>query len=436
MNGGSVIVNDGRYLSTDNSPVSLRAFFTHFGHKIKTLKTGSEILLAYEVGKYIDKLLGRPVLYDTPVSRDLYGSQEFAFVVQQGVTFGVNLAEVELADISKRHIFYFPGTVFGVHLEVDTDEEVVYNYNSNTAANRILHTDNRSAGYVSLLAYLMVRAFAEGKKHLPEVTIGNERYNLVEMEYVHIYILKDYGNKIFNSGVNTMYSLGWGYQPDWEAFVVEKRQRGLMSRQYGAQEKFQYLRKHFQVGDVVLKYMRSRRGLNSKTANRLESCHPGVITYFDENHITITYYPNVTTRMTYHRMLNDINEDLEEENKKSVYRPEDYNRFVQATETFTLTEIGIGEYTFLEQNFIIFPPEEDGSYQYLKTPQGADYVWLSTPETIYAVFEDRGVQYNKERFLQRYFPNSVPIYEQYRQRMEEYKRQQVQRQAQQSESSF
>lgn len=393
--------------------VSLRSIFTHFGFKIRAFRTGSEILLGYEVGKYIGKLMGKAVDYDISVSKDVLVSEEYAFVHGEGVNFGADLSNIELADIRRRKIFYFPGTVESVFLSTDTDEQVVYTFDSNTRVNRILHGDNRSSGYISLLGYLMVRSFLKGLKELPDVTIGQDNYNQTELEYVHLFVLMRYGNKLFDTGLTVNYSSGQGFQPEWEAYVAEKRQRGHMIRPYTTVDKYRHLRRNFQVGDVVLLYTRSRKGATSATANRLDSCYPGVISYYDENSIKVDYYPNITTTLTHYRALNEVNEDMEEENRKSVYSPEDYTRYIKSHMSFSLTEVGIGDCTYLEKHFIVFPPDTDGTYQYITTPNGADYVWLPTLDTIFAVFEDRGIEYDRERYLQKHFSTSEPIWSTY-----------------------
>lgn len=385
------------------------------GERIRKIQTGSELFLAYELNKYAKLMLGKEVsLADVSIAKELLTGEHFSFVVLNGLDVGFVPERDTLADITKKDKYFFKGTIDGVAFTETTPDKVVYSFTFDPNANRILHGDNRSAGYVSLLAYIMVKAKAEGAEKIPTLVIDHERYNPEELEYVDLFVLKNHGNTVIKNIIDVRYGSGWGLQPDWEAFVIYHRQLGVMNQEYSITEKFKYLRKNFEVGDVVLLYTRTKAAIG-KSINKLKSCYPAVITYFDGTNIELTHYPIVETRLTRRVKLNDIIEDLEEENRESIYTTEDFERFSSYTESYNLTEIGIDTRTWVEQTFILKPHDFDGSVQHFKVNGRSTTLFLSTLETIYAVFEDRGVEYNKEKFLQTYFhsKNRTPIYDQF-----------------------
>lgn len=403
--------------------IKVNELLSSIGRRIRKVATGSELLFLYELDKYSKAILGQAIdLTGIQIMKNIQGSEQFSFVVNNGLDVGFTPDRESLADYSKSVRFFFTKTVEGVVFESVRDDEVIYNFDSNPSANLVLHGENRAASYISLVAYLIVKAVKEGKQ-VPKLIINHEKYTQTEGEYSHLMILKDYGNKLLKDLVDIKYSSPWGLQPEWEAFVIYNRQKGFMNRPYTTTEKYKLLKKHFNVGDVVLYYQRAKASIG-KTITKLTACYPAVIQYFDDKVIKITYYPTVATRLTKHVELAQLEEEFEDRDEESIYTQEDYNKFIVCNETISLTEMGVDVLTFVEQSFIIRPIDDDFTYQCFKTPEGTEMVKLSTLDTIYAVFEDRGVNYNKESFLTKYFAprNRVPVYDTYMQRLQEYER--------------
>ncbi len=389
--------------------------------KIKRILSGSEILLAYELGKYAKLMLDRDFVLGVPIERDLTKSEAYSFAIANGLDLGFTVDKSRFTSHIAKQKLYFTGTVEGVTLVKDTPEEVVYDFNHDPLNNRVMHGDSRSTAYVSLLAFLMVRAYQRGEA-MPKVVFGTETYSQKEREYVDIYILAGYGNKI----AEDMFAIGskpaYGYQPEWEAFVMYHRQLGHMNREYSPEEKFKYLQSTFQPGDVVLRYMRSNIK-EGESIFQLDSCFPAVIQSFDKDEVRLVYYPFIQTRLTRDKTLSDLEEDLKDDYGTSILRDEDYARFQESRETLSLHELGVDLKTFREQFLILRfydSMNQDGSDQYLKTPTGYDRLFMTTLETTYALLEDREIWYDKERFLSQYFKKTKPVYDEYRERMSEH----------------
>lgn len=391
--------------------------------RVRKIQTGSEVLLAYELNKYARLMLDKQlILSDVSIAKELQTREHFSFVVTNGLNVGFEPDLSTLADYSKSARYYFTRTIEGVKFKKYDEDEVVYDFEFDHRANAFMRNDYSSAAYVSMVAYIIVKSYKESIEKgtefkVPKLIIDHELYNQQELEYVDLFILMNHGNRILDGLVEVRYSMAWGFQPDWEAYVISRRQVGLMAEEYTTTQKARYLRRNFEVGDVVLLYSRTK-GAKGRNINKLETCYPAVIRYFDDKVVKLDYYPIVQTTLTRYTTLDRIASEFELEGKQSIYTQEDYDRFIEVKETYPLTSIGIGDCTWIETEFFIKPIESDGTYQWLRTPDGiTEEVWLPTPDTIYAVFEDRGVQYNKEKFLETYFysKGKTPIYDQYMQ---------------------
>lgn len=390
--------------------------------KFKKILTGSELLLAHELDKYVRLLLGGTfTLRGISMARELENSIYFSYVVRNGLDMGYSINHEMLVELPTSKSYFFPGTVESVKLAVDTPTEVVYTFDTDIYANSILHGGDRPPAYVSLIAYLMVRSKMNNQP-LPRVTIGSPSYVYTELEYVHLLVLQNYGNKLLSDWVTIHYESTRTSQPDWDAFLMYHRQLGYMSEEgYTASQKYKYLRNKFEPGDVVLRYTRSKTA-KGRITSTLSHLAPAVIESFDKDKIVISYYPVSQTRLTRAMALDEIQDDLEDMETDTVITDDDYVKFQTSRESYNLQDIGIDMYTGDESVFLLRihdSMEVDGTTQHLVTPEGTVEMFLPTSETIYAVFEDRGVKYNKERFLKARFPRKQPIYEMYRQQIAE-----------------
>ncbi|CAM3465151.1 MULTISPECIES: hypothetical protein [Paenibacillus] len=410
--------------------------------KVTTIYTGSELLLAYELDKYAQTLLKKKlVLSDVTISEELLIGEHFSFVVTNGLDVGFKPIGT-LKPYSDRN--FFTKSVEGVYFKKDTDDEVVFELQSDIMANQVLNASSKkSAGYISLIAYIMVRS-AKVNKPIPKLIIDHGAVYPDGFEYVDLYILMRFGNSLLDGLVEIRYleesstdkiqldkfyneaadgpSEIKEHQFDWIAFVMQFRQRGWMNRFYNKAGKFQYLTSEFEKGDVVLLY--ERIGATESNPGKLSECYPAVIEGFDEDSISLTYYPRVKTRLTEEieiEAINSIPEELRVAQKIPTYVREKGNRtlishrddkimrydqetyFFGKTVKFNLNDFGVERYTYNENNFLQQLFETDGSYQFIPTNEGDKLAFFSTIDTVYHVFEDYNVEYNKDRFLEKYY---------------------------------
>ena len=379
------------------------------GQRFKKVQSGSELIFLYELSKYTKEILGKTLDFeDIQLIKELKVNEYYSYVYSKGLNLNYTPLESELVDIGDVSRKFFNSDLSGIVLAEQNDEKWVYNYRTNTRANLVLNQFNRSAGYVSLFAYMLVTYYKLGKK-LPMLVLENTSPKQEEMEYVDILILQNFGNEYLKSKVEIKFSKDVVIQPEWEAYIIYHRQLGYMNAEVKAVDKFKYILKNYDIGDVVLFY-ETDKAIKSKTIRRLMNCHPGVITGITKNYVRVTYYPDVQTLLTTKRVLQNAEEICGGDFK---YSPEDYSRFIVCDIKLDYFDMGIDTLFYTEDKYLLHPLNGTDTFkQHLVDKNGVEGVYeMDTLNTIYAVFEDRKVKYNKERFLSKYFKKEKPIYD-------------------------
>lgn len=377
------------------------------GVKVRKLYSASELMYIYELYKYTQELLGKELdLTGISVIKELKNSEYAQYLYHKGFDLNFGLSLDSIGDITEVSRKFFNSDLTGIVFETQTADEWVYDYNTDRSANIILNRYNRSAGYVSLYAYMVVLSY-KNKKKVPKLILKNTSHKQEEFEYVDILILKLHGNKLLDGKVDLIYSRDLVTQPEWEAYIIYHRQIGKMNKECTALEKFKYISKEYQVGDVVL-YYKTDKAIKSKTIRRLMNCHPAVIRGIGKNEIKITYYPDITTLLTRRRLLEHAEEVCDYK-----YPREEYSKFPACSVTIDYFNLGVDDLLYAEDEFLFKPLNGTDTFeQYIVDANGVEGVYtLGTLDTIYAVFEDRGIEYNKEKFLNTYFKKTKPIYD-------------------------
>ena len=379
------------------------------GQRMKKVHSGSELILLYELSKYTKEILNKELDFeDIQIVKELRVNEYYSYVYSKGLNLNYTPLESELVDISDISRKFFNSDLSGIVLKEQSDEKWVYNYRTNTRANLVLNGYNRSAGYVSLFAYMLVTYYKLGKK-LPMLVLENTSPKQEEMEYVDILILQNFGNEYLKGKVEIIFSKDVVIQPEWEAYIMYHRQLGYMNAEVKAVDKFKYILKNYDIGDVVLFY-ETDKAIKSKTIRKLMTCHPGVIRGITRNYVRVTYYPDVQTLLTTKRELQHAEEVCGGDFK---YSPDDYNRFIVCDIKLDYFDMGVDTLFYTEDKYILHPLNGTDTFkQHLVDKNGIEGIYeMDTLNTIYAVFEDRKVKYNKERFLSKYFKKEKPIYD-------------------------
>jgi hypothetical protein len=385
--------------------------------QITSVKSGSELLYLYYLSKYAEELLEKKLSFKgitipktirmkNKLFSYLYLKNKFDFVKDNKIKnestkkidtsrFGRNVFDKDLSEI-----------VF----EKQTDKVWVYNYYTDKSKNIILNRFDRSAGYVNLHAYMVVLYYKDGKE-TPLLKLINKSHRQEPEEYVDLLILERHGNHLLREKIEIVFSEKVFVNPLREADVVYKRQLGFMLQKSDIKQKQEYMKKNFEVGDVVLYYQVENYGKNNKIRD-LEHCYPGVIREISEYYFELEYYPIIQTLLT---RVNQF-EEFKKTNRleKKEFSEEEYKKFITNKEKLEYISTGIDLLTYKEDFFIhtLFNNFFEKFEQVIVDKDGKiRKVMLNTIETVYAVFEDRNIEYNKEKFLKKYFRNEKPIYD-------------------------
>lgn len=379
------------------------------GQKVRKVYSGSELMYLYELYKYTEEIMGKRLNFeDIQIVKELRKSDYFSYVYSKGLNFNYEPEENELVDITEISRKFFSSDLSGIVFESQTPDIWVYDYNTDRTANLVLNKYNRSAGYVSLYAYMVVSAYFNNEK-IPKLCLRNSSPKQEELEYVDVLVLQNFGNCLLKNKIEIQYSKDVVTQPEWEAYVMFHRQLGYMSSEIKPIDKYKYFLKNFVVGDIVL-YYKTEKSIKSKTIRRLINCYPAVIREINKFGIKIEYYPDITTALTRRRELQKAEEICGGEYR---YSHEDYTRFSSCSLTLDYYNIGVDLLLYLEDEFLLTPQNGVDTFeQYLVDKNGIEGLYhLDTLNNIYAVFEDRHIAYNKESFKNKFFKKEKPIYD-------------------------
>lgn len=275
--------------------------------------------------------------------------------------------------------------------------------------------------YVCLFARVMVDNYLNKTSY--KLIVRQDGASIEEDEYSALISLRKYGNKFGEKYMELDYidTNTAADDREWNAYCWEHRQHGLMasykSNVYSASEKLGWFQKNNnRVGDVVLLIKRKPSKTETAVNKNRQNCYLAVITGLDTKGVTLQYVPRAETQLTQRKYI----EDTIRRHGHSIYSEADKYKFVPCNVNFPWGQIGVDGYSSKEYWLILPLLNEDCMPQWLTDGQKDYLVNLDTLDTVYAVLEDRGIKYEKGRFLNRYFKNRTPVYDDYRARREAY----------------
>ena len=263
----------------------------------------------------------------------------------------------------------------------------------------------RGKGYIPLLAYFMVDKF---------ITNSSGKLKLVGSctpeNYQDLFVLLYCGNRLVEDIVEIENSdLG---QAEWYAYIACQMQCNRMNKSVDSVVKYNWFKDNdVQKGDVMLLYTIGSD--QDKTRRELKSCFIAVLDYIEKDSVSMTVITSIETVMTQVYRVSSANfKDTS---------LSDYYEFNTRKQKIPFTSLGVEYNTYDEEYMLMKPTTDDGSMQLMVMPDDngnwdIQKVEMDTLDTIYAVLENRGIKYNRDRFLQEYFISRgvVPIYERYR----------------------
>lgn len=380
------------------------------------LGSGSELMLVWYLCKYASQVLGCELVLDgVSVASEVLSSEQYGWCHEHGFSLAsekpVIRFKYDLVEFG-RFVFNKPVAVFSTLAFEAIDETAwVFNYDASPDDNMPLHGVDCSLAYVAFYAYLMLLMYRLDEP-LPKLVLQNDAKRQNEREYLDILVMKLHGNCWLTSRVLIRFKHGCYYQVGWEGYKEYKRQCGLLQRPVSLTEKQEFLRENVFPGDVFLYYVKEKQS-KKRGMDNLASCYPCVIDCAGMQTLSIRVYPDLMTKHSKKVYLDSLK--VVHPTAASVLTWDDYQSFPVSHHNLNVLFTGICDCMRNEVEFIIplfDDPPRFAQYLQVGPEEGVwRQVYLSTKELVYALFEDRGVEYNKERFLDKYFRGVTPMYD-------------------------
>ena len=371
------------------------------GKDVKEVKTGVECEYLAALGAFYKMLKGEVLEFDLGVV-DRISDVYISHMLTKGCYEFVETDRIKKTAYNDRMFFCYYEGVFDVVF--NKEEDWIFDAHAKGSGSVNMNMNIMQAkGFVALLAYFALVRYDDGLS----CKLNFNTWFADPMSYLSIIMLRDYGNKLVDD-LFIIENCELGVQLQWYAYVGIQKQFGYMNKFSDSRVKLQWLKdNNVESGDPVLLYSLGD-GKNNRT-RPLIGCKivvmRGVGEYgiqyeeIDGNELVLTQIERVS------------------HNSSSVR--DDYSNFHTHTTDMSYTSIAFENLLFNEDYMIMRPIADDGSCQVMIVPDD-DGTWairhveLDTLETIYAVLENRGIEYNRDKFLNTYFKNRVPYYERFR----------------------
>lgn len=270
---------------------------------------------------------------------------------------------------------------------------------------------NRSRGdqtWLSFLAMLAIQRFHKGYPKAIKLEITNQ----VVLEPRSMSYLLDLldSSTCFTGWVRLVWSenitVEKKLQLGYVAWYTVGRDRGLCKRFYNGVEKFRYMQEELdlRVGDLCLFYTRNKEQRNNYMKS-IDSCHIAKITRLTKTEIGFELIN--TMRTYYHGKKDFYNHPTAIQFMYTEKKP--FEALNTSTRDYSLADIGVGYLLYGEQFFIVPLDFADDTHDaWVSNSNGEDHLLLPQNDFIYWVLEDYDYEYNKDRFLKRYFSHRDP----------------------------
>lgn len=389
------------------------------GKKATTVKTGAELLLTAAIAQYCKIHSAELNCTDLKVNPELQSQAIYAYACSTGVRFKNHVVASATFDTAK----FYPDLCVNVEFEIATDPQT--NINTlilcHSSKNTCLKEGEISYSYVFVLAKVLTDNFFNGTHNV--LYIDQRSYNTVPDEYSMIDILQLLGNKYITSDMCLLSAKEFDTSTNtnryWVAYCTEFRLRGWMLPSSGNaytvnEKKARFKSFKLAVGDVVLLYKRREQRNETDITTNIESCYPAIFVGETKDGLSFIKQITTSTKLTQAVKIKEAERD-----GANIYTKSDIDSCVQIPVTISWVSLGVEACSFHESS-MLFPltPDfciKDGTTQMVVDKDGNIVEkFFNTAETIYAVLEDWGIQYNKQRFLATGIIAGTPMYDIYK----------------------
>lgn len=305
-----------------------------------------------------------------------------------------------------------------VSFEVRTNDYWLWTYKGedgkfSVVNNKAMNNTHSKTCWVSLVAYVAIERLMTNS---PEKLLIQFNATIVQNSKALSYFLSlddktscFFGWCAFNfdNSVTLSDKLHLGYL----SWYVEGEDMGYLNRWYSPKEKFEHLKKlDLRVGDVVMLYERNRaQRLNY--VKSIASCHLAIIKELDRRKITLLV---CNTTKTYAQGKADF-DDKTMIVKQMYMNGKPYENFNSTVRSFDISDMGIEYEMYSESYFIVPLTDTVDSRETLIGVKGEAPIKVELPqnEFCYWLLREYDIEFNIERYKQRYIDADEPVYDQY-----------------------
>lgn len=188
------------------------------------------------------------------------------------------------------------------------------------------------------------------------------------------------------------------------------RESGMLDRWYSGKEKLAYMKKlGIEVGDIVLYYEREPEQ-KMNYIKSIAGCYVAKVVAVNARGMELELIHTVLPKFAGKEAFDDHTMAV----KMMYFDKKPYESLSVSSLTCDMAEIGV-EYMLHSEHCFIVPLHYASDIVPTRVTDGVrqETLLLDQNNLIYWILEDYGYEYNKERFLSKYFGNSEPVRDRY-----------------------
>lgn len=371
------------------------------------INTVSELYYIAEIAKYLKILENETLSMEGVIIKPTYLNSKYYRYMQSQSIEGIPFREFE----QSRDIFTGDLLERDIVFAEKSNTEWIFDYDgkgTNPYNSLIFKGLLANQVYVSFMALLTVK----------KILYGNPKTLLLDFVNANICFTKNFDNwdildiwliykktKAFETWVTIKLPevKRAEAQLRYEAYVREHELVGGMLETSSVKQKIDCFRKRFRKGDIVLLYTKSVKGNKNDNVRTVESCTMARVEKATSQRIELTAIYTTETPLSTKKRIDEL-----PEKNRELYGDDYYLRHHEQKMSLDWLDVGICEYTYIEEYFITDLNCDDSVELWFNRKDGTEVkLELQNADAIYAILCERKIEFDKQRFEKLYF-SKVP----------------------------
>lgn len=381
--------------------------------KIITL---TEVYYIASIAKYLEVYNEQLSIEGVAIPKKFKNTDYYKYLATRNIV-GVEKMDLAVLEEIKSNTMVIPNfTNKEVYFKSKEGQEWVFDYDDSgrvSTNNRFFKGLRSDQIYVDFMAYLTVEKIIKGTPQLLKMDFTRADIFLAgsysRWDIVELWILYK-RTKALDGWVDILLpeDILARNQLNYEAYSREKEQLYPNMNIATISEKVDYYKRNFKRGDIVLLYKKSEKGNKMDSIRTIESCVIAKIDRATTRGIELTTYNVNKSIQTIKRELSLLPEKL-----RSLYSVNYCKEYTVSKERFDWMDIGLDEISLIEQCFITDLNCNDTDLFLFLDKDGKEVeLELNSADGIYALLDERGIEFDKERFENLYFSKTKSVYKQ------------------------